>query len=123
MRTVVPPTPGPLFGVIVDTLGGGTAYVTAPLSVADCPSGFVPVTSAGPTPPGGAAPSTRLGFTCVAPATGDSPTNASAFDAKFDPLICTGVPPNVDTFCGLTLATAGGCPSALGSMYANAFTF
>ena len=40
----MPPLPGPLLGLINETVGAGTTYETPPASVPDWPSGLATVT-------------------------------------------------------------------------------
>ena len=104
--TAVPPAVDPVFGLTLLTVGA-TTYVYPFVRLPLCEPRLVTVTVTAPTLPAGVVavivvPLTTTTFVAAVP-----PNVTVAPVAKFDPVIVTEVPPDVDPVFGETLVTVG----------------
>src|SRR5579862_7729319 len=122
MKTVLPPVPGPVFGVTETTeMPGRLAcwkYVNEFGSTAVCVSGFVTVmlTTPGIATPGAVAEMAE-GLMTVAEVAFVTPNFTTAPAWKLEPMMVTCVPPVVGANAGETAVTLGG---GTGARYVNA---
>ena len=105
--TAVPPELAPVDGETLVKEGGAT-YVKPATSLADCPSGFVTLTSAAPATPSGVTAEMLLPERTTTPVAGTRAPKVTVAPAmKFAPEIVTAVPPEVGPVDGEILVTVG----------------
>ena len=105
--TSVPPAEFPLAGAMALTVGAGYWIVNAPLSVDDCVSGFVMVTTAEPGVPAGVVAVIEVALATTTPVAGTPPRLTVAPDTKPVPVIVIDVPPTDGPSAGDTATTVG----------------
>ena len=104
--TAVPPAIGPLFGLILVTVGA-TTYVNPLARLPLCDPTFVTVTVTAPALPAGVVAVIDVALTTTTFVAAALPNVTVAPVAKFVPVIVTAVPPAVGPLFGLTLLTVG----------------
>ena len=108
MLTTVPPADGPLLGLTLVTVGGGTKVNLSAADVVLVPPVVVTVASTVPAPSAGEVAVIEVVLFTVKLVAAVAPKFTAVTPVKFVPVIVTTVPPAVGPLVGLIPVTVGG---------------